>query len=734
MSDPAADERPPVQPEARGGDKPDKEPGGDPKPGDGERSRTDVLNEQRRRGTVQDRIGTERDALSGFVRAGQYIGGDQHNYTFTAPGGRRSAVAPLPQRHIEETEYAFVAPDGFDELCRRARDHRIVILQDAPDTGRYAAARRLLHVLAKEDAAGREDATRREAAEGEGAGGQGAGAGTALFRVDPAVGLDELTADDLERGAGYVYREPRRPDALTDFVLDKVTRLLEDAGARLVITVDSVPADARAAGLVHQAGRVRDRREIVTALLTLWLGRRARPVLTEEGVPELLDAQLGGDGPPGQARAVAQELYKAHRDALPLARTAEQALRLRDGEQRAEWFAGLGSLSVQCMAVATAVLNGEPYETVALAAMRLKEDLETREPHRDSLRRLDAPLRPTRRRWLDAIGARTVPSTVRLRDGATAPTRVVRYLDPDAQGKVLGYFWSEFDEQRPRLLGWLRWCAEHPLETVRTRTAVALGFLAADAFDLVNTLVIEPMAADGDYRYRTVAAAALHVTVTQRPALRAPVREMLKVWADPEAPVELRASAARAWRVESVEGGVSAALDWLGRRATDDDVAVTAAVCESVTEMWEDRWDGADVPRRLLKWANDDDENRRITGLLAFLVAASQLVRRMPGDAFDWPGLLHVAAADDDRMRDIAALWRETLHDPVLQEDADEVLTEWARTADEAPVVRRTLARLARAIATDRTVARAVAYTARGWAEGDAPGSARDVLTALNGR
>lgn len=717
MSDPAPDERPPVHPEARG-DKPDKEPGGDPKPGDAERSRTDVLNEQRRRGTVQDRIGTERDALSGFVRAAQYVGGDQHNYTFTAPGGRRGAVAPLPQRHIEETERAFVDPDGFDELCRRARDHRIVILQDAPDTGRYAAARRLLHVLAREEAAG----------------GAGAGAGTALFRVDPAAGLDELTADDLVSGAGYVYREPRRTDALTDFVLDKVTRLLEDAGARLVITVDTVPADPRAAELVLRPGRVRDRREIAAALLTLWLGRRARPVLTEEGVPELLDAQLGGDGPPGQARAVAQELYNAHRDALPLARTAEQALRLRDGEQRAEWFAGLGGLSVQCMAVATAVLNGEPYETVALAAMSLKDDLETREPHRDSLRRLDAPLRPTRRKWLDLIGARTVPSTVRLRDGATAPTRVVRYLDPNAQGKVLGYFWSEFDEQRPRLLAWLRWCAEHPLETVRTRTAVALGFLAADAFDLVNTLVIEPMAADGDYRYRTVAAAALHVTVTQRPALRAPVREMLKTWADPEESVELRASAARAWRVESVDGGVSAALDWLGRRAADDDVAVAAAVCESVTEMWEDGWDGADVPRRLLEWAAGDDENRRITALLAFLVAASQLVRRMPGDAFDWPGLLHVAAADADRMRDIAALWRETLHDPVLQEDADEVLTEWARTADGAPVVRRSLARLAQAIATDRTVARALKYTARGWAEGGAPDSARDVLTALNGR
>ncbi len=115
-------------------------------------------------------------------------------------------------------------------------------------------------------------------------------------------------------------------------------------------------------------------------------------------------------------------------------------------------------------------------------------------------------------------------------------------------------------------------------------------------------------------------------------------------------------------------------------------------------------------------------------------MAAKQLVRRMPGDAFDWPGLLHVAAADSGRMRDIAALWRDALHDPVLQEDAGDVLTEWARTADDAPVVRRSLARLAREIATDRTVAGWLRYAARGWSEGDVPNSARDVLTALNGR
>ncbi|XRQ12198.1 hypothetical protein ACN3XK_15270 [Actinomadura welshii] len=676
-------------------------------------SRTDVLDERAERGAIQQRLGTERDALSGYVRAERYVGRDQHNHYYGAPGGQRGRVAPLRPHDVEEAERAFVEPDDFDELHRRARGRRIVILQGDRDSGRFAAARRLLCVLCEGD--------------------------RALFGVDPAIELHELTSEDLTEGAGYVYRDPVRPGALTAFGLDKVAALLEDADARLVITVDSARplADPRAAELVLRPGRVRDRREIVRALLALELGTaKAGILLGEPGVPELLDEQLSLDGPPRHARSVARELLHAYRQALPIARTAEQALRLRDDEQLAEWFASLKSLSLQCMAVSAAVLNGEPYETVALAAMRLRNGLEPGSPHRDSLRGLDDPLTPTRRKWLSSLGARTVPSTVRLRYGATAPTEVIRYLDPYAQGKVLGYFWSEFDEQRPRLLDWLRWCAEHPLESVRARTAVATGFLATRAFDLVRALVIEPMARDGGPRDRTVAAAALHATVTQRPALGESVQELLRGWSKPGRPVQLRATSARAWRVE-YEAGASAALDRLEQHASDDTVGVVAAVCESVTELWETEWDGAEVPARLLGWTRASDENLRLTARLAFLIAAGQLVRRLPGDDFDWPGLLHIAAMDAARMHDIAALWREVLNDRVVQEKAHEVLAEWARTADEAPVVRRSLARLARAVAADRTTAGRLRYAARGWAAdkaASASSSSADVLTALNGR
>ncbi|TDC60063.1 hypothetical protein E1200_31135 [Actinomadura sp. GC306] len=682
-------------------------------------SHTDVLNERGPRGAIQDRIGTERDALSGYGRAGQYVGRDQHNHYYGAPGGQRGRVAPLRPRDVQEVEQAFVEPADFDELCRRARGRRIVILQGDRGSGRFAAARRLLCVLGGET--------------------------PALHGVDPAIGLDELTAEDLAEGAGYVYRDPLRPGAITAFGLDHAAALLEAAGAHLVITVDAARplADARAADLVLRPGRVRDRREITRGLLALELGAaKARILLDEPGVRELLDEQLAQDGPPRHARTVADELAHAYRQALPLARTAGQALRLRDDERRAEWFESLEDLSVQCMAVSTAVLSGEPYETVALAAMKLKGDLEPAAPHRDSLRPLNARLAPTKRKWLNSLGAHTVPSTVRLRYGATAPTEVIRYLDPSAQGKVLGYFWREFDEQRPLLLAWLRWCAEHPLESVRTRTAVATGFLAARGFDLVRALVIEPVARRRDRQARTVAAAALHATVRQHPALREPVRELLRGWSAPGQPVQLRATAARAWRVEYErgpgdapgEGGVSAALDRLGEHAADDALAVTAAVCESVTELWETEWDGGQVPAGLLAWTRGDAGTCATVARLAFLTAAGQLVRRLPGDDFDWPGLLHIASMDAARMHEIAALWRTVLNDAVVHESAREIFGEWAAAADRVPLVRRSLARLAQAVATDETTAGRLRYAARGWADGIAPASSADVLNALNRR
>lgn len=675
------------------------------------RDTSDVLGRLGKPGTIQDRLGAQQDAVRSFeqatVAARTVVGGDQHTYYFGEPQTRRAPVAPLRAGDIKEVDLAFVAPGDFDELLRQARDRRVVILRAPANQGRFAAARRLLIAPDRP-----------------------------LFVVNSTIKLDELAAADLTEGAGYVCPDFTRVHELNGFVLDHLLAVLDDPiNARLVITIDDAQPvdDPRVAELVLNLGSVGDRREIVRKQLALRLGKAAVDgILGDPDVRKLVDDELGGIGPPRHARIVAQELFRAHQAGLPLARTAEQALKLRDGQQLASWFEQLDSLSLQCMAVATAVLAGEPYETVALAAMDLKGRLETEDPHLASRRRLDAPLRPTKQVWLRKLGLRTVPSTVKVRHGATAPTEVVRYLDQSAQGKVLLYFWSEFDEQRPELLDWLRHCADHQLESVRVRTAVATGMLARKGFDLVRAVVIEPWAREDDFRFRTVAAAALQVAAVQ-PGLRETVRELLQAWSKPAQPAVLRATAARAWRVEYDVGGAVAALDKLGEYAADEDLTVTDAVCDSLTELWETEWDLLDAPARLLKWMTDRPEARQITARLAFLVAALQLVLRQADDDFDWPGLLHIAARDATRMREIAGLWRDVLNDPLVQKDAADILFEWARMADKTPLVRRSLARLMQATAADALTAGRIRYAARSWAAGDRPAktSSADILTAL---
>src|SRR5205807_1418299 len=151
--------------------------------------------------------------------------------------------------------------------------------------------------------------------------------------------------------------------------------------------------------------------------------------------------------------------------------------------------------------------------------------------------------------------------------------------------------------------------------------------------------------------------------------------------------------------VEYDVGGAPAALDKIEEFIHDEDVMVTVAVCDSITELWETEWAALTAPARLLQWIAEGRETEQYTARLAFLVAGLELVLRLPGDDFDWPGLLHIAATDARRRDEIAALWRNVLTDPLLQEDAERVLYEWADMADRATTVRRWLARLAVAIA-----------------------------------
>ncbi|GAA2432479.1 hypothetical protein GCM10010191_53130 [Actinomadura vinacea] len=743
----SGDERPPASPPAGGGGDGPAPPGAAPKdgqdgpgPGPGpERDQPGQSGEEgggaqgqqeaapeprpdpgsilknRNRGGSRERRAYQREALSSFnradVRADTAVGGDQINYHFGTPAaGGGARIKAQPDAVIEEIAHTFVEPEDFAAVRQAMEDGPLVIVQGSKGEGRYAVARWLLRDSAR------------------------------VYSLNADVALTGLTGADLSQDGGYIKRNLTRAEAreLDAPAVTHLTGLLRERGCRMVVTVGPAVAfaDDAVAELVVRPGRVRNRALIVERHLAWRLSTgTADAILDDEEVAALLDGELAGEGPPSHARTVAVELIRAREGDLPLARTVRGALKQSGDERVRSWFKELSSLSVQCMGLAISVLGGESYETVAHAAEMLRRELMPPRQNVQTTEDLsDAPLVDTREEWLEALGARTYPDRAPTRHGAEAPAELVRFNGTKAQENVLLYFFRAFDRSRGPLLHWLRDCAAHDAEGVRYRTAVATGLLTAQSYDLVRASVVLPWAAAEDHRLRDAAAEALAVTAKEDGMLDA-VRKTLEGWAEEESEW-LRATAARCWQVLYGAEGTGAVLEMLDSAGEDESLIVTDAVCSSLTDLWEERRDDPEVPDRLIEWATGGDERRRLTGRLAFLVAAVELVEELPGDhgTAVWPGLLWSAAGDPALERRIARLWQFALSDRSVIDTAKAVLFDWVKTAEPEPAVRHALTRLLVATAAaDRHTGTRIRHESVKWAE-DAPDLAREVRAALGGK
>lgn len=714
---------------APAGDRPKDEPpgsqGGEPQPdpqaGAAAPDPNSIVNTSQS-GISKGRRESQRAFEERFSHAsvrGSAVGGDQYNYYMTSETSEVKRVMRVLDRRVAEIEETFVAPDGFESVLQRTADRPIVIIKGARDTGRFAAARRLLRAC------------------------------DSLWGIADTVSLTELTAADLTEGAGYVKLDLSRQEAkaLTGLRIGELSATLQKLRARLVLTVGSTVSftDAEVSDLVVRLGTVADRVPILERQLAWRLGERtADALLSDPEVEELVVRELGGEGPPQHARTVAIELVRAHEADLPWARTAAVALSQGNEERLRQWFRELPTLSAQCMAVAVAVLGGCPYETVAAAAEELRRRLAPADTVRRTEEDLDRRLVDTKDEWLGQLGAKVVPGTVRTRHGAEAPAELVEFIDAKSQERILLYFFRAFDRHRPVLLEWLRQTADTGIDDVRFAVATATGVLTAHSYELVRTNVILPWAGSPDPELWAAAAFALAVAADRlagrRPGgdgdLREIVRSTVKGWSLEDERPRLRATAARAWLVEYHHGGVEAVLKHLEVLRDDEDLEVVGAVCNSVAELWEEIGERPEAPRTLLDWIeNGRRKQRALTARLAFLVSAVDLIHEVPGadGPVVWPKLLHLAAADPARADELAGLWRHALRSGPVRPTAKAVLAAWVEAAEPDPAMRRELVRLLLRVADSRETSTRVAHEARKWAE-EWPVFAREIQQALAGK
>jgi hypothetical protein len=654
-------------------------------------------------GRSRERLGTERDAISGFTG---YAAARDMTINYTVASDAKDAVkqARLQQAALDEARDVFVEPDGFSELAAELRRSRLLFLSADSGHGKYMAARRLLMDC------------------------------PAVYRLDPATKLGAVSGAALTKGCGYILGDLPGPAAreLSSYDLTTLATVLgaDQADAWLVVTVPSGRRfkDPEVAAAVRPLGEVTDRMAVWLRHLERRLGADdTEQVADDSELMALIAEELGKNSSPSYAALLAEFTAEAVEQGEPLTDTVRGRISVRDETAFVEWADGLPDLPTQSMALAVAALGGAPYETVSALADILKRGLEPEKPLQSAEPTRTAPLVPRKNARLNTLQAHVVPSKVRTRHGG-APAGVVRFRDPSLQERYLLRFWNEYDDARPELLGWLRLCARHELESIRVRAAVATGMLTAKAFDHVRAHVIEPWAADEERQLRDAAAMALRSAVTKEPALRAPVRDLVRSWSMEGSP-ELRATAARSWRIEYDVAGPEAALAALEQLSESEDREVIEAVCDSITEMWEAEGEQLEAPARLLRWLKKNTSKE--TARLAFLFAAADLVRHVKGA--EWPSLLYLAGINPDRHREIAALWHDVLNAPRLNSFAKEILAEWAYTADTHRLLCRYLGRLMASAATDRRSFLIIDREAEDWVKGPraAPNAAAAVRSAL---
>lgn len=634
-----------------------------------------------------------RQAEQSLSAGRDFVGGNQFNVNLggAVGSGTRTVMYQLSEETLTEIRGAFVAPPGYKQLVTAVRGRPVVLLRSRDGQGKWATAARLL--LAS---------------------------GVAQIRQLPAGSdLTSLTGDQFEAGVGYLL--PDMPGsgsrALRADTLRGLENALATAGARMIITIaaDMPITDTRISTYVVDLGRAVDATAVVEAHLRWRCGDPdASRILGDPTVTAMLAHLINADTSCARASELARMIWENSRNGTAdVARITERANR-RASDDFDAWFDGLGDLPLQCLAVALAVLNGLPQQTVSEAAESLRVRLDPPPtmvpgmplPANWELAGRPAPFGATRNQRLLKIRARLLPISLPTRYGLT-PTEVVRYDDPAYPQMVLDRVWQEYDDIRPQLVDWLRELGGHSMETVRVWTATAVGSLATRNFDYVVDRIIMSWARSSVEERRDNAAFALRKPAIDG-ALYTQVLSVVRRWSQPDGDEHLRTTAARAYGSSIGHAAPAQAIAALEELARCDDADTAIAIGRSMAELVE--WDpglAVQVVAAVRRWSVDRAIDRRNASQLVFLVIATELVTNVPnarpdGDSSTrWPGLLHFAAADPTMHEIVAGLWRDALRGGLFWQEARGVWTGWAQLAEADPHACHALGRLSRAIGTD---------------------------------
>jgi hypothetical protein len=603
----------------------------------------------------------------------------------------------------DDLSEVYVRPDEYGQALQALTDHRVVVLQGKPGSGRHAMARHLLlHALAVERIA--DVGVNTEFGELKP---RQKDSGHVLERCPPErarrLRAEHLRADrtTLERWQGYLVVTV--DDGVPVLVGEESEQLVGCATTPALQLVLERHLDLyllRRNGLQDE-DREWLRGETVRRYLarhgelrrTVRLARYLVRPLAAPPTPDRrqrLDSLLeAAESPQQRAKrqlelsqdvehwsyVIALAAYEGGRPQAVADAAGLLARRLAPGDPRGDTAWQPGKARDRWLEQTGANRSGVVADEAGLLAQRLAPG--------DPRSGMAWHPGPPRAEWLERTGAelltgRTEHSVMFNR----TPVSRVQFKDPILRSAILDRVWNELDELRGPVRDWLDALGGDPNPEVHERTAEAVGYLASHGFGYVYDLVIVPWTR----RSRTTrAAAALALGALARDErFTRQVLALLSQWARWGDDAQRQTAAIAHGRAVGPRLP-STALRELRRLAMRDGMQgpVADELCELVR-----RWRHREVVEALGRWTLRPERatwsvaERRVvyTGLRAFLVST-----RVFDDYEDkglWPILLALAEEDPDARERVVVLWRRALADDDLAEAAAAHLCGWALEAD----------------------------------------------------
>ncbi|MGK5683266.1 hypothetical protein [Actinoplanes sp. URMC 104] len=657
---------------------------------------------------------------------GMYVRGDQvagNKFVLRVGGAEPAPLREVDTALTDPVRHAFVDPQDWPATRAAVQSRRLVLLRGGAGHGRVAAAIRLLQTPADRP----------------------------IFHLDRDVDLHDfprwLDADaagekPLPIGAGFLLCDPSGKARLEGWLLHQIATALEQRDARMVLTIDAdlVLNDDDVGDFAVALGRPSPHRVILASHLRWRLTERfdgaaaaamTTRILADERVAEVVDETLHDGRPVKMAANLALMIdQQFDGERVDVDRLREQ-IDERVVEDFDIWFGALPDVPARSTAIALAVLNGLPYESVVHAARNLCDLLDgppqpvgpgtpmLRPPWRD-------PFALTNREMLRMLRART-RQTTELGDFGRTPIEVVEYIDRDRPRSVLDHVWHQYRFQQP-LLEWLRDLATNPSLDVRTYAGTALGVLSTYAFDFVHNQALRPLALHDNTWSWDVVAYAMRIPA-QDTRLYPLVRRMANRLQGNSAHPQAQATSARVRGLALAPVDLQGALDRLDRMAMIDTWEVAWGIGASFADLIaedEDRY-GPELLRRMARWQTDS--RRMLAGQAVFQHVAQHLLAYVDvgkgtgrENSQIWPGLLYLADSRPVLRPTLIACWAKVLNSGVMASGAAGALNLWADYAESFDEVRTALVRLLSAVATTSPRTRAIVLRhAASWDWPDTP-------------